>query len=96
MADLESRYAPCIVKTLFVMLIVGIVLAQWHVSGAAPSENTNARDLAAAKSFAFGGIGVAGLTSEGEACVGVIVPRIRKSSIPWRVQTMTLKSRADV
>ncbi len=31
-----------------------------------------------------------------KACVGVIVPRIRKSSIPWRVQTMTLKSRADV
>ena len=29
------------------------------------------------------------------ACAGVIVPRIKKSSIPWRVPTMMLKWRAD-
>ena len=37
-----------------------------RLSLAATSENTAARDLAAAKSLAFGGVGVAGLMSEGE------------------------------
>ncbi|HEU5312800.1 MAG TPA: hypothetical protein VFU08_03165, partial [Candidatus Udaeobacter sp.] len=53
-------------KTLTVTLIIGIMLSQLRVSAAAASENSAARDLAAAKSFAFGGVGVAGLMSEGE------------------------------
>jgi hypothetical protein len=54
------------VKTLTVTLVLGIGLSQSGFSAPASSENTRARDLAAAKSFAFGGIGVAGLMSEGE------------------------------
>jgi hypothetical protein len=54
------------VKILTVTLIAGIMLAQSGVSVAATSENSAARDVAAAKSFAFGGIGVAGIMSEGE------------------------------
>ena len=53
-------------KILTVTLIAGIMLEQFGVSVAATSENSAARDVAAAKSFAFGGIGVAGLMSEGE------------------------------
>jgi hypothetical protein len=53
-------------KTLTITLAAGIVLAQLALSLATASENSSARDLAAAKSFAFGGIGVAGLMSEGE------------------------------
>ena len=53
-------------KTGIVTLIAGIVLSQIDISGAASSENTAARDVAAAKSLAFGGVGVAGLMSEGE------------------------------
>ena len=52
-------------KTLVVVLITGIVLLQNNIS-AATSENSGARDVAAAKSLAFGGVGVAGLMSEGE------------------------------
>jgi hypothetical protein len=63
------------VKTLTVTLIVGIVLAQSGVSVTAPSENPAARDLAAAKSFAFGGIGVAGLMSEGERNLRAVLQR---------------------
>jgi hypothetical protein len=55
------------VKTLFVALIAGIVLSQSGVSlTAASSENTAARDLAVAKLFAFGGVGAAGIMSQGE------------------------------
>jgi hypothetical protein len=54
------------VKILTVTLIAGIMLAQSGVSVAATSDNSAARDVAAAKSFAFGGVGVAGLMSEGE------------------------------
>jgi hypothetical protein len=53
-------------KTLVIMLIAGIVLSQPGISAATSSENSAARDLAAAKSLAFGGVGVAGLMSEGE------------------------------
>src|SRR6266496_1733823 len=53
-------------KTLSVTLIMGIILSQADISLAATSENSAVRDLAAAKSFAFGGVGVAGLMSEGE------------------------------
>jgi hypothetical protein len=52
-------------KTLVIVLITGIVLSQPGIS-AATSENSAARDVAAAKSLAFGGVGVAGLMSQGE------------------------------
>ena len=42
------------------------MLARFAVSAAAASDSSAAHDLAAAKSFALGGIGVAGLMSEGE------------------------------
>jgi hypothetical protein len=63
------------VKILSVTLIVGIVLAQSNVLVAAPSENSATRDLAAAKSFAFGGVGVAGLMSEGERNLRAVLQR---------------------
>lgn len=62
-------------KTLSVTLIMGIILSQADVSLAATSENAPARDLAAAKSFAFGGVGVAGLMSESERNLRVVVER---------------------
>jgi hypothetical protein len=54
------------VKILALSLAAGIILAQSGNSLAVPSENKPVRDLAAAKAFAFGGVGVAGLMSEGE------------------------------
>jgi hypothetical protein len=53
-------------KTLAIVLIASIALAQFGVSLAGASQNSAARDLAAAKMFAFGGIGAAGIMSEGE------------------------------
>ena len=53
-------------KTLLTTLIAGIVLSQLDISALASPENSAARDLAAAKSLAFGGVGAAGLMSEGE------------------------------
>jgi hypothetical protein len=53
-------------KTPSVTLILGIILSQADISLAASSENPAARDLAAAKLFAFGGVGAAGIMSEGE------------------------------
>jgi hypothetical protein len=52
-------------KTLIIMLMAGMVLSQPGISAATSSENSSVRDLAAAKSLAFGGVGVAGLMSEG-------------------------------
>ena len=52
-------------KTFIVTLIAGIVLSQLGISEAT-SEKSAVRDLAAAKSLAFGGVGVAGLMSQGE------------------------------
>jgi hypothetical protein len=63
------------VKILIVTLIAGIVLEQSGVSVAATSESSAARDVAAAKSFAFGGIGVAGLMSEGERNLRAVLER---------------------
>jgi hypothetical protein len=63
------------VKTLAAALIVGIALAQCGVSVASPSANSAVRDLAAAKSFAFGGIGVAGLMSESERNLRAVLER---------------------
>jgi hypothetical protein len=53
-------------KAFAIVLIASIVLAQFGVSLAAASQNSAARDLAAAKMFAFGGVGAAGIMSEGE------------------------------
>src|SRR6476659_1044586 len=61
-------------KTLIFTLIVGIVLSQLGIS-VATSENSAVRDLAAAKSLAFGGVGVAGLMSEGERNLRAVLQR---------------------
>lgn len=53
-------------KTLLIVFITGIALSRIDVSFATSSENSAARDVAAAKSLAFGAVGVAGLMSEGE------------------------------
>jgi hypothetical protein len=63
------------VKILTVTLIAGIILAQSGVSVAATFENSAARDVAGAKSFAFGGIGVAGLMSAGERNLRAVLER---------------------
>src|SRR6266576_3206512 len=62
-------------KTLIIMLIAGIALSQPGISAATSSENSAARDLAASKSLAFGGVGVAGLMSEGERNLRAVVER---------------------
>jgi hypothetical protein len=69
LADYQSaRFSlgPRYMKRLVILLITGIVLSQLGTATAASSENSATRDLAAAKSLAFGGVGVAGLMSEGE------------------------------
>ena len=62
-------------KTLIIMLVARLVLSQPCISAATSSDNSAARDLAAAKSLAFGGVGVAGLMSEGERNVRAILER---------------------
>ena len=62
-------------KILTVTLIAGFMLEQSGVSAAATSENSAARDLAASKSLAFGGVGVAGLMSEGERNLRAVLER---------------------
>ena len=62
-------------KTLIIMLIAGIALSQLGISAATSSENSAVRDLATAKSLAFGGVGVAGLMSEGERNLRAVLER---------------------
>src|SRR5262249_42806951 len=62
-------------KTLIIMLIAGIVFWQLGISAGNSSENSAARDLAAAKSLAFGGVGVAALMSEGERNLRAVLER---------------------
>ena len=62
-------------KTLIITLIAGIVLSQSGISAGSSSENSAVRDLAAAKSLAFGGVGVAGLMSEGERNLRAVLER---------------------
>src|SRR6266513_3292009 len=62
-------------KTLVIVLISAILLSQFGVSAVATSENSAARDLAAAKSLAFGGVGVAGLMSDGERNLRAVLER---------------------
>ena len=52
-------------KTLVILFAV-VLLSQLNSSAVTSSEKSAVRDLAAAKSLAFGGVGVAGLMSEGE------------------------------
>jgi hypothetical protein len=56
-------------------LIALVALAQCNISAETLSEKSAARDLAAAKSFAFGGIGVAGLMSDGERKLRAVLDR---------------------
>ena len=69
-------------KTVIIVLIAGIVLSQLGISAATLSENSAARNLAAAKSFAFGGVGVAGLMSEGERNLRVTLEQSDASQDP--------------
>jgi hypothetical protein len=62
-------------KRLIILLIAGIVLSQLGISAGTWSENSAAHDLAAAKSLAFGGVGVAGLMSEGERNLRAVLER---------------------
>ena len=62
-------------KTFITMLMAGIVLSELSNSRATSSENSSVRDLAAAKSLAFGGVGVAGLMSEGERNLRSVLER---------------------
>ena len=62
-------------KTLIIMLIAGLVFSQPGISAATSSENSAALALAAAKSLAFGGVGVAGLMSEGERNLRAVLER---------------------
>jgi len=58
-----------------ITLTAGIALAQFGISVAAASDSTTARDLGASKCFALGGIGVAGLMSEGERKLRAVLER---------------------
>jgi hypothetical protein len=62
-------------KMLIIMIIAGIVLSQLGISAPTSPEDSAARDLAAAKSLAFGGVGVAGLMSEGERNLRAVLER---------------------
>jgi len=62
-------------KTVPLMLIAGVVLSQSTISIVTSSENSAAQDVAAAKSLAFGGVGVAGLMSEGERNLRTVLER---------------------
>jgi len=62
-------------KTRIIIFIAGIVFSQLGISTGASSENSAAGDLAAAKSLAFGGVGVAGLMSEGERNLRAVLER---------------------
>ena len=62
-------------KKLVITLITGIVLSQPIISVATSSENSAAQEVAAAKSLAFGGVGVAGLMSEVERNLRAVLER---------------------
>jgi len=62
-------------KTLIIMLVAGVVLSQLRISAGTSSEVSAVGDLAAAKSLAFGGVGVAGLMSEGERNLRAVLER---------------------
>lgn len=72
---MNKRHTVYDVKTHALSLVGAMILSQLGVSLAATSENPAARDLAGAKSFAFGGVGVAGLMSEGERNLRAVLER---------------------
>ena len=57
------------------MLFVAVALSELELMAATSSEPSTVRDLAAAKSLAFGGVGVAGLMSEGERNLRAVLER---------------------
>jgi hypothetical protein len=62
-------------KALLITVVAAIALSQPNTSKATSSEHSPIRDLAAAKSLAFGGVGVAGLMSEGERNLRAVLAR---------------------
>jgi hypothetical protein len=62
-------------KTLIIIFITGVVLSLPGISTGTSFEDSAARDLAAAKSLAFGGVGAAGLMSEVERHLRVVLER---------------------
>ena len=62
-------------KTLIIMFIAGIASPALDISAGASPENSASRDFAAAKSLAFGGVGAAGLMSEGERNLRAVLGR---------------------
>jgi hypothetical protein len=72
---MNKHRAVCNLKARTLSLFAAIISAQLGVSVAATSENSAVSDLAAAKSFAFGGVGVAGLMSAGERNLRAILER---------------------
>jgi hypothetical protein len=62
-------------KTHIIILVAGIGLSQLDLLAATSSENSAIRDLAASKSLAFGGVGVAGLMSQGERNLRAVLER---------------------
>jgi len=71
---MNKRRTVCDVKT-HALCLIGAILSQLGVSPAATPENSAVRDLAAAKSFALGGVGVAGLMSAGERNLRAVLER---------------------
>jgi hypothetical protein len=65
----------CRVMKRFIILIAGIILSQLAISATNSPENSATRDVAAAKSLAFGGVGVAGLMSEGKRNLRAVLER---------------------
>jgi len=63
-------------KTLIIMLMAGMVLSQSGISAGTLSEDSEASDLAEAKSLACGGSGAAGLMSEGERNLRAVLERL--------------------
>jgi hypothetical protein len=63
------------VKTRIIMIILGVALLHLEIMATTSSEDSAVRNLAAAKSLAFGGVGVAGLMSEGERNLRAVLER---------------------
>lgn len=62
-------------KISIIAIIIGIAFSHPEIVAATSSEDSAVRDLAAAKSLAFGGVGVAGLMSEGERNLRAVLER---------------------
>lgn len=62
-------------KTVVTFFIAGIALSRFGVLPAIASATSAVQDVAAAKSLAFGGVGAAGLMSEGERNLRSVLDR---------------------